>query len=137
MELLPLLITVLVLQLVQLGATLWLVRRRRPEGVQPAALTSLAEQLEPPLRKLFGQLEAEQARARELVVEAERLLAALRTEPPATSEAVADDEPQQARGEARRLLGEGRAVGEVAEQTGLPIGEVQVLANLLSARGRA
>jgi len=136
----------LVLQVVQIGVIIWLLRAIAPMrssvAVKPTAesLGSLAAQMEPLFRRQFQQLADAQARAQDLVERSERVLHHLvRIETRTTS--VEADEAQQhetavllARSDARRLLAEGRTIAEVATATGLPQGEVAVLANLLRAK---
>ncbi|MCC7495230.1 MAG: hypothetical protein IT204_22975 [Fimbriimonadaceae bacterium] len=120
---------------------LWLQVRRASGRARGAgdSLTALASQLEPPLRKLFGQLEGERDRLADQVHEAERLVAALSRLTAKSGEVGEQAEADElrrhaARATARRLLSGGQSAEQVATQTGLPLGEVQVLANLQSAR---
>ncbi len=136
----------LVLQVVQVGFIVWLLRMivplRAATAVKPTAesLGSLAAQMEPLFRRQFQQLEDAHARAQDLIERSERVLHHLvRIESRTTS--VEADEAQQhetavllARSDARRLLADGRTIAEVATATGLPQGEVAVLANLLRAK---
>lgn len=131
----------LVLQLVQLGLVIALaaaVRRLRDQAAPaPAPLAELAAQLEPPLRRLFEQLEAEVARARTAADATSAALDRL-TRLEHVAEAASDAAPAgDARAEARRLLKSGRTAADVAAATGLPDGEVQLLANLIGATGGA
>jgi hypothetical protein len=107
------------------------------------ALESLARHLEGPFSRMYGELQAEHRRLRELVEQAASLAQQLDAVPHGSAEEVAaDDEPAaepappaNPRLEARRLLSAGEAIDIVSAQTGLPQGEVRVLANLLRAGG--
>ena len=138
---LPLVIVVQIAQLVVLGVLVRLVLQLRATAARNPLdqMSSLSGQLEPLLKRIFGQVEAERRRLSELVATAERLVAELpRAEPgAATAEPDESERLLAARREARRLLAEGRPVTEAAAATGVPAGEVQVMANLLAARGEA
>ncbi len=125
--------------------TLWLLLqvRRLERGSEPppeAALADLATRLEPHLRQLFDALDQRQRQAAALVEEAERLVGRLRAAPaeqgpaPASPVEAGGETGLAARALARRLLSEGAELAAVAAQTGLPTGELRILANLLAAR---
>lgn len=108
--------------------------RRRAEDPAPDAMAALVAQLEPPLQRLVDELHAEHERLRALADQLARLSANL------ASRSVTSPEPTltgSARYEARRLLAEGRPVDEVVAATGLPRGEVKVLANLVARQPEA
>lgn len=135
-----LLVGVLVIQIVEAIALVLLWRAMTEARSAPAqpSLTALAEQIEPPLRKLFGQLEAEREQLRALLTQAQTLTHRLQTAPapmPKPAAAPESDSPElSSREEARRLLELGHGAAEVAAATGLPEGEVRILANLASVR---
>ncbi len=117
-------------------AWLLVVGRRR----ERESMTTLAAHLEPVLRRMFGQLEAERERLGQLADEAERMVHDLakligRTGAGDGDPAAAEDlRTRNSRLEARRLLADGLDPAAVSEATGLPLGEVQVLANLRTAK---
>jgi hypothetical protein len=125
--------------------TLWLlllVRRQGPraQAGPDVALADLAARVEPHLRQLFETLDERQRQAAALVQEADQLVARLRAAAAAGGPApLPPDDPEPAlesRAVARKLLAEGRSLDEVAAQTGLPVGELRILQNLLAARQR-
>lgn len=130
------------LVLVQGVLLLWLLARvrriDRPEALPPeAALADLANRLEPHLRQLFAALEERQKEAAELVARAEKLVQRLQTAPAAAAAAPATEQTDtglEARAAARQMLADGKGLDEVAAATGLPAGELRILANLVAAQ---
>jgi hypothetical protein len=129
------------LNLLALAGLGWLVYQlyRDRGAADTTALDGLAQQLEAPFTRLYAELRGEHDRLRQLTSQAETLAGTL-----AELEAIGVEEElqqgadpgdlQAARLEARRLLTAGQGVSEVAGRTGLPEGEVKILANLLKAK---
>lgn len=104
------------------------LRRAAAGAGEPASLLRpVVAELAGPLTRLAEQLAAERRELAELTERANRLVTNL-------AGANASPAADSARAEARERLQAGETVGEVVEATGLPSGEVQILANLLEAR---
>lgn len=119
------------IQLALLAGLLILVLRVRRLALGAAEPSNLLKpvvaELAAPLTRLAEQLTAERRELTELTDRANRLVTNLAG---AGTGRAADG----ARAEARDRLQAGEAVDDVVEATGLPSGEVQILANLLQAR---
>ncbi|MBI2298653.1 MAG: hypothetical protein HYU66_06825 [Armatimonadetes bacterium] len=125
---LPLLLGLSAVQLVLLGG-LWLtVRRRLSQAAGRQAARELVGELSPAIDRLAAELAEEQRRLAALSERLESALAGAEATAPVRSGAAARDE-------ARRLLEAGRDLVEVCHTTGLPDGEVRLLANLARVRG--
>lgn len=133
------------LALVQGLLTIWLLtqvrRLSRAAGPPPreAMMADLANQLEPHLKQLFAEVEARQKEAAELVGLAEKLVARMKAAPasaPATAAPIEEvaETGLEARAAARQMFAAGKGLDEVAEATGLPAGELKILANLVAAK---
>ena len=140
------LVVLLLFQAVQFGLILWLLRTLSTQRVvapsKPTAesLGALAAQVEPVFRRQSQALNDAQTRAADLLERSERILQQVARIQAKVSQSAPDPVDQHetavllARADARRLLAAGHTTAEVAAATGLPQGEISVLANLLQAR---
>lgn len=128
------------LQLLLLLRILALLRQSRAESPRTPDSEALARGLEGPFKRLAADWEAEHKRLAQQTEQAADLVARLTrlqfqanlTGQEHDSAAEAVDQPaSNARQEARRRLLAGESVDAVAEATGLPDGEVRVLASVL------
>jgi hypothetical protein len=141
----PYAIALLVLQAAQLLVIAWLasaVLKLRRTPARTDNFESLARSLEGPFQRLAADWQAEHQRLAALGAEAAELVARLRRlqlqlavggEPAPSAETPPLPGPA-ARDQARALLSSGESVAETAAATGLPEGEVRVLANILRVR---
>lgn len=114
------------------------VRRllRQPPPPPPPS-DALARELGASINRLAAELQAEHERLAQSVAQARELVTAL-----GGVQSAPEPRPQLspaalAREQARLSLAAGHSPEQVAESSGLPVGEVKLLANLLKAKGEA
>ena len=140
-------LTLVILAVVQTALLVWilvLVRRKPADASRTPDFEALGRGLEGPFKRLAAEWEAERKRLAEQTAQAGELVARLTRLQFQSSVAAPEsdmvpegvDAPSSAaRHEARRRLAAGEDVTEVAEATGLPDGEVRVLAAVLKRGG--
>lgn len=134
-----LLIRMAIGQCVMFVAMGWLILggirlRRQLRDSKPSA-EALAEALRPAVEVFAGELRAEVAALRETAEAFERGASERAGSRRRNGHPKSDSTPSpQARDEARRLLAAGAAIDDVAKATGLPEGELAVLAGVLAQK---
>jgi len=140
-------LTLIILGVAQVALLLWtlaLLRRAKQDPVRTPDHEALARSLEVPFKRLAAEWDSEHKRLAQQTQNAADLVARLTrlqfqanvSAGDAEPAAEAGDQPSSAaRQEARRRLLAGEAVENVAEATGLPDGEVRVLASVLKRGG--
>lgn len=140
-------LTLTILGIVQVSLLIWtitLLRRAKRDPVRTPDHEALARSLEGPFKRLAAEWDSEHKRlaqqtqnAADLVARLTRLQFQAHVPASDTEPAVEPgDQPSSgARQEARRRLLAGEDAADVAEATGLPDGEVRVLASVLKRGG--
>jgi len=132
------------------GGILWAVQRRAPPAVSPDAseevrreLARLVEELKGAVRQQVDRLDREVRRVQEAVADAERARAALedarnRAVPPSPSAKPAGDKPANPlHSRVFELRDAGKEPADIGVETGLEVGEVELILGLRRMPPRA